>query len=363
MGIRMKTISLCMIVRDEEDVLERCLLSVIDIVDEIIIVDTGSKDNTKQIAANYTNKIYDFKWIDDFSAARNYAFEQATKDFILWLDADDVLLKKDRKKLKRLKEQLTDFIDVVMLPYNVGFDENGILVLSYNRERIVRREKAFKWKNPVHEYLDVNGNIIYSNVAVTHKKEHEITDRNLQIYEKYIQSGKEITARDIYYYAKELLGNGRYEKAIEYFHTFLEGKDGWKEDKISACFYQSFCYGNLKREENFSIILECLCKSFRYDKPRAEICCRMGDLFQAQKQYELAIYWYTAASNSKLPDSHNGFILHDYWGYYPHIQMCVSYDCLGRLAEAKSENELAATYKPDNKAVAYNREYFAGKNV
>ena len=69
----MITISLCMIVKNEERVLKRCLDSVRDLVDEIIIVDTGSTDATKRIAAGYTDKIYDFTWNDDFSAARNFA--------------------------------------------------------------------------------------------------------------------------------------------------------------------------------------------------------------------------------------------------------------------------------------------------
>jgi glycosyltransferase involved in cell wall biosynthesis len=66
-----------MIVKNEESVLGRCLDSVKDIVDEIIIVDTGSSDKTKEIAAKYTNRIYDFEWIDDFSVARNFSFEKA----------------------------------------------------------------------------------------------------------------------------------------------------------------------------------------------------------------------------------------------------------------------------------------------
>ena len=83
----MVKVSLCMIVRNEEKVLERCLKSVADIVDEIIIVDTGSIDRTKEIAADYTDKIYDFLWCDDFSAARNFAFSKGTGEYFLWMDA------------------------------------------------------------------------------------------------------------------------------------------------------------------------------------------------------------------------------------------------------------------------------------
>ena len=85
----MATVSLCMIVRNEEDVLGRCLESVKDIVDEIIIVDTGSTDRTKEIAGRFTNTVYDFPWIDDFSAARNFSFSKATMDYQMWLDADE----------------------------------------------------------------------------------------------------------------------------------------------------------------------------------------------------------------------------------------------------------------------------------
>ena len=82
-------ISLCMIVKDEEQHLENCLNSIKELADEIIIVDTGSKDKTKEIAGKFTNKVYDFKWNDDFSEARNFSLSKATKDWILVLDADE----------------------------------------------------------------------------------------------------------------------------------------------------------------------------------------------------------------------------------------------------------------------------------
>ena len=87
----MDTISLCMIVRDEEPVLIRCLESAAGLYDELVIVDTGSADRTREIARGYTDKVYDFPWVDDFSAARNFAFERASMHYCMWLDADDVI--------------------------------------------------------------------------------------------------------------------------------------------------------------------------------------------------------------------------------------------------------------------------------
>ena len=95
-----------MIVRNEEDVLARCLDSVSSLVDEIIIVDTGSQDKTREIAARYTDHVYDFTWIDDFAAARNFSFSKATMDYQMWLDADDVMEEEDREKFLQMKNTL-----------------------------------------------------------------------------------------------------------------------------------------------------------------------------------------------------------------------------------------------------------------
>ena len=99
----MITVSLCMIVKNEEDILARCLDSLKGLMDEIIIVDTGSTDRTKEIAANYTDKIYDFSWCDDFAAARNFSFSKATKEYIYAPDADEVLDEINRRRFMMLK--------------------------------------------------------------------------------------------------------------------------------------------------------------------------------------------------------------------------------------------------------------------
>lgn len=127
-------ISLCMIVKNEEEVIGRCLECVKDIVDEIIIVDIGFIDFIKEIVLKYIDMVYDFEWIDDFFVVRNFLFFKVFKDYIMWFDVDDIILEVDREKLLKIKESLDIFIDIVMVKYNVFFDENGNLIFLYYRE-------------------------------------------------------------------------------------------------------------------------------------------------------------------------------------------------------------------------------------
>ncbi|HMM06479.1 MAG TPA: glycosyltransferase family 2 protein [Clostridiales bacterium] len=355
----MQTFSLCMIVKNEEKNLERCLSSVGDLMDEMIIVDTGSTDRTKEIAHQYTDRVFDFEWIDDFAAARNFSFAKATMDYIIWLDGDDVLLPKDREGFKKLKETLDPSVDAVMMKYNVGFDQDHNVTFSFYRERLVKRECHFQWQEPVHEYLRVSGNVILSEVAVTHSKEPDHTGnsskRNLSIYEKIRAAGTPLSPRGMYYYARELKDNGKYEAAAEAFLDFLDQGKGWQEDNIYACIELAVCYEQLQlaKEQHLALL-----RSFLYDTPRAEACCALGYFYKKQNDFARAIFWFKLATTLSKPKANVGFIREDCWGFIPFLELSVCYDRMGHSALAENCNELAAKWKPDDPSVAFNRQYF-----
>lgn len=353
----MATFSLCMIVRDEEDVIGRCLDSVKDIVDEIIIVDTGSIDKTIEIVKRYRAKTYYFKWIYDFSAARNYAFSKASMDYIMWLDADDVIDIGNRESLKKLKETLDPSIDVVMMKYNVGFDVNGEVNFSYYRERILKRSKMFKWQDPVHEFIQPEGNILRVDIAISHKKEKQLTtERNLKIYEKMIAQEIAMTPRNLFYYSRELYYNEKYEAAILNYDKFLSSEEGWVEDRISACFDLCVCY---KKTNQINKIRKALLKSLEFDKPRAEICCQLGYYYFDKEDYDRAICWFELATKLKRQVDNWGFFLHDCWGFLPWIQLCVCYYKKGNIKEAIKCNDKAAEYKPMHSSILKNKNLFS----
>lgn len=351
----MISISLCMIVRNEEQSLARCLSTVKKIADEIIIVDTGSTDNTKDIARRFGAKIFDFEWIDNFAAARNYAFSQATKEYILWLDADDTITAKDQKLFLKLKKTLSPEVHSVTMPYNLAFDNDGNVTSSLRRNRLVRRDRGFQWFGPVHEYLEVGGHIIHSDVAITHQKDKQHTDRNLRIYRSRAEQGEEFSPRDLYYYANELRDHALYPEAVDYYNRFLDTEKGWIEDNIQACLKLAQCYEHLK-EPNKEF--QALCATLRYDAPRPEFCCRMGAYFLGRNQYQQAIYWYQQALQCPNQAENMGFSNHAYATWLPHLQLCLCYDRMGQHLQAHTHNERALSYAPSHPSMLYNRNYF-----
>ncbi len=226
----MITISLCMIVKNEEKVLARCLESAKGFADEIIIVDTGSQDRTKEIARAYTEKIYDFSWKDDFSAARNESFSKASMDYCMWLDADDVVTEENQGKLKVLKERLDPDTDMVMMKYAISETQDGKALFSYYRERLVKNKRGFLWAGRVHEAISPEGKVVYSEITISHRKEgQKDPGRNLRIYEKMEKEGEAFDGRSRFYYGRELMAHGRYSEGIKTLEAFLEG-EGWTEN-------------------------------------------------------------------------------------------------------------------------------------
>ena len=156
------TLSACIIVKNEEKLLEQCLESVKDVVNEIIIVDTGSTDNTVEIAKRYTNKVYFHEWQDNFSEARNHSLQYATGDWILIIDADEKLEKGDvpilRHALKRNEYNSIFFSVLSDLPSGIS--------KNYS-QRVFRRGKGH-YDGVVHNQLVCEGDSLITDIRMYH---------------------------------------------------------------------------------------------------------------------------------------------------------------------------------------------------
>lgn len=351
------TLGLSMIVKNESAVLPRLLDGIKNAVDEIVIVDTGSTDGTQDIARRYTDKVYSFDWIDDFSAARNFALSKTTSDYWLWLDADDVVPPNTARAIARLMRK-GKLPDIIMLPYVTATDENGDPTFSYYRERIIKNIPAVRWRGAVHEAVPLLGSVQKLNYPIFHSKpaDRQNGTRNLDIYKNLIATGRTLDPRERYYYARELYFNGFTADAIAEFTAFIDMQGGFSVNKADACLMLSHCYGKLG---NTDAALKYALDRFAYCIPDGEGCCRVGSLFADANDYVGAAYWYERALRSK-PDIRSGaFIVHEYYDFIPLVWLSVCYDRLGNLKKAYAYHRRAKKLRPTDKSVMSNDAYFA----
>ena len=154
----MATVSLTMIVRDEEHNLPACLAGCADLFDEVVIVDTGSTDGTKAIAAAARDRhgaaarVFDFAWCDSFAAARNESLRHATGDWIFWMDADDRLDEANRRKLSELLATLDGRNEGFSMGQVSAFPD-GQVAPRFMQLRLFPNRPHLKWRGRIHEGL------------------------------------------------------------------------------------------------------------------------------------------------------------------------------------------------------------------
>ena len=352
----MITISLCMILKDEEKTIQRCLDNMKDVVDEIVIVDTGSKDNTKELIKEYTDKIYNFKWVDDFSKARNYSFSKATKDYILWLDADEIIDNDNKYKLLELKKNLNENIDIISMKSYINLDENNNPQIIATRNRLVKRIKNYKWIGFVHEYIDIccEDNIYDSDICIIHDKLKCVDDRNLKIYIKNIELGNNLNERDLFYYGKEIYCNEKFDKSINILENLIK-KDICEEYMLESLCKIAECY--LYKKEGLKA-REYLYKTFEYGIPSGDILYNIALSFQQEEKYCQAIYWYEIILNLKLNQDNNQYNNICCLRFKPHLNLCFCYSMVGNIYKAYYHHKKCLELNPLNKCVKSNDEYF-----
>ncbi len=242
------TLSVCMIVKNEERCIERSLQSLQGLADELIIVDTGSTDTTVALSQRFTKNIFHFSWNDDFSAARNFALSKATSEWILVLDADEMIAREDQQKIKQLIENKSTsayFLHQKEYTYDTtltGFhyctekdaynkDYLGFVVVE-NAIRLFRRDKDFFFSWKIHESaalsLEKKGIIpLDSGIFIHHYKQEKGKDAQHQKMLRYLAIGEEqcqetpTLAKPWYEVGLIYYALGRYNDAITAFQKVI----------------------------------------------------------------------------------------------------------------------------------------------
>ncbi len=296
----MITISVCMIVKNEEKILGRCLDSLKDIADEIVIVDTGSTDNTKKIAEAYTDRIYDFEWVNDFAKARNYAFSLCGMDYIYSADADEIIDEANKEAFKRLKEVLLPEIDVVQVVYKNQLEYNT----TYNfdeelRPKLYKRLRSFVWEGSVHEAVRLTPVIYDSDIEIIHKPQGLHSKRDFGLFLKTLEMEGDLDVRLRRMYARELAVSGTdedFEEAAPYFLKLVEeetDENDLKEDLfvIMRAFRSS---GNKEGFNKYALRAMAIGGC-------SETAFELGEYYRENGDENEARIWYYNAANETEP--------------------------------------------------------------
>ena len=328
----MITISICMIVKNEEQVLARCLDSIKDLAEEIIIIDTGSTDATKQIAAGYTDKIYDFTWIHDFSAARNYSFSIATMDYIYVADADEVLDEANRQRFLLLKQNLLPEIEIVQMQYanQLAFNTTYNFDVEY-RPKLYKRLRTFRWVEPVHENVVLSPLVFDSDIIILHLPISNHAGRDFESFKREVKKNGKLSSKLYQMYARELFIAGTEEDfldAFDYFQNFAEKEEcSERERKIYECVLAK-CYLITK---DLTGLTKYSLRNIADGSGSAEVCYILGEYFMGINDYKEATIWfYNAAFETECELN-----VH-YAGDYPLKRLSECYHLLGNKEQEEA---------------------------
>lgn len=291
-------IGVVMIVKDEEDMIRACLDSVINLVDEIVIVDTGSVDETVDIARTYTNKVYNIPWQEDFSAARNFAIDKCSCKWVLSLDADERLgtVAGDLRELITNTDSEAFFVPLrnYISPSGSDFNEIGVL-------RLFRNLPQYRFVGKVHEQIRIVDQelVRYSNYPIIiHSyiepgRRQNKRRRNINMITEQLKNQPVNQVFLKYYLGCEWLGLGKYRKACECFWYAYE-----KLDRTHIFFRSSVTRSLIACLRNLGKLEEALALCMR----ETEVYPEYTDLFfdggvvlEQMGEYEIARRWFKVA--------------------------------------------------------------------
>ncbi len=323
------TFSLCMIVKNEAEILARCLDSLHDLMDEIIIVDTGSDDRTVEIAKQYTDKVFSFEWHDDFSEARNFAFSKATMDYIYSADADEVLDEEEHEKFRMLKEALLPEIEIVQMYYTNQLEFNT----TYNydeelRPKLYKRLRTPVWVDPLHETVRLDPVVFDSDIKIRHCPTSAHQNRDFAIFQKEIKENGKLSEKLQRMYARELFISGSdddFLNAEPYFRKRIN-KDA-SEDLImhDACVLVKCA----RIRNDSDAMLYAAGRALAADETPSEVVFELGEFYRSRHDYNEAVMWYYNAAFETEP-----LLNQKYGGLFPFMGLHVTYVILGDREKA-----------------------------
>lgn len=338
-------ISACIITKNEANHLKNCLEALSKYDFEIIVVDTGSTDNSKEIAKSYTPYIFDFEWCNDFSKARNFTISKATKDYVLFVDSDEYIRDLDVTALYNQIKKNPNGVGKIH-KINLSAEDDNSITFHELTTRLFPKA-LYHYEGRVHEQvvpIDATNNSYTSyttDIFVDHhgyvgSSNAEKAKRNLDLLIKQLEEDGD-DPYVIYQIGKCYYSLKQYDKAIEYFGRGLEFDLDPKLEYVTnmVCLY-GYALIETKNFET-AMMFENIIDAFSHS---ADFMFVMGLIFMNNARFQDAVDCYLDAT--KIKDA-NIVGVNSYMAYY---NIGIIYECLGHIDEAKNYYKKAGDYTP-----------------
>lgn len=366
------TISMTTIVKNEDHVLGRCIDSIKNVVDEFVIVDTGSQDKTIELVEKKVGKCYHTKWEGDYAKARNYGVKHCTGDWILTLDADEHMTLESAKNLKKILAETPDNIWEILVRVEDYTDSSMIPTYIVYGHRLFRNNKGILWGGKGHEALTTpfNHRTQSSKIVIKHDKTPSavspIAPKANELAKVFVNNFLDAIkknpkdARSMFYLANTYMGKGNWQTAIDWYLKYLD-VSGWPDERYQARYYCARCYIHI---EEFSLAREMMLNAYeeRADRNEGEIV--LGEIAFKQNKYKQALVWFNLAKDKLehckehgLPDTLL-FLEGKAYTYEPYDWLAIIYYKLGDKANAKKYTLKALEILPNNERLKGNLTFY-----
>lgn len=300
-------LALAIIVKDEFDLVKDIIIKYEQYFDEIALAVDKDIDKFKNFFVGKV-KIFEYKWINDFSDKRNFLASKVESPYYFRIDTDDEI-----KNPEKIKEVFNNFVnsgaDVVYFPYVYSRDEDGNSNALHWRETIIKKSSGVYWKKKIHENIfaeDINSfsGIKCGEVTIIHNltEEHakESSERNLKyLLDEYYADGDKTDPRTISYIGRILVGKGNYREAIPFLESLIE-RSGWNDDKYFAWCHLSDCYKSLGDLET---AIACCNEALEISTKFPDAYIKKGAIYIDKEDYEKALDWLMPGLVRPVPDT------------------------------------------------------------
>lgn len=292
-------ISLCMIVKNEESFIEKCLQSVAGYVDDIVVADTGSTDRTKEIAQKYNARVFDFEWVNDFSAARNFSASHAKHDWIFVLDADEVVISFDKSQVEDFIEGSSDIGSILRYEQDAGD-----IIFSERITRLYDR-RFFYYTGSIHEQITpVRKGTPYNIIPISVKADHYGYSPQIMEAKSKLERNRSMLEKELiqdpdnpyllYQMGKAYFAMGERENdAVVYFEKALAQKPGviylYVYNLVECYGYALLRCGQYKKSLSILNYAEYFGQNPNFRFLLAHICQNNGKLLEALDYFESCI--------------------------------------------------------------------------